>query len=142
MDGNVVAVEAINYMAPGDRVAFEKHFGKSSAVMSQWQDLFDQDAITDAQIAFDAAVAEHGKDSPQADEAAKVVAKVSSEFRPGADVGQIREEYDAFFSWREIRRHHPNTPAFDAWVDNLGELKIIGRESGDPPTTAPAAPQT
>lgn len=144
MNGKVIEVEAINYMAVADRVAFEKQFGKSSVVMSQWQDLFDRDAITDAEMALEAAIKEHGKDSAQVDEATKALAKASSEFRSDADPGVIREEFDAFFSWRELRRHHPkDLPPFDAWVDNLAELKISGRAgSEDPPTTAPAAPQT
>lgn len=109
--GDSWSCQAIHFMAPGDRVAFENQFNLSTSVMSKFKNLVDED----------------GK------------------FIEGADLSDLREAWMAFFSWRELRRHHPQISRdWDTFIDNLADLKIVGEKKGeeneDP--SAAAAPPT
>ena len=41
IDGPVLEAETLTYMCTADRIAFERHFKVSSAVMAAWNELFD-----------------------------------------------------------------------------------------------------
>jgi hypothetical protein len=102
------------WMMAADRLAFERQFHTSSAVMAAWAELYDD------------------KGRPL----------------PGADLGEVREEYLYYFAFRAFKRGlNGSTPAtFEDFSDALVSLDINTRELEAAPAvdaenpTAPAPP--
>lgn len=61
------------------------------------------------------------------------------QIRQGADLSGLREEWLAFFAWRELRRHHPDMGDYGWFTDNLEGLTVEGSpDAGTNPTVQEA----